>query len=139
MNSPKIGFVGVAAAAAVVAGMSFGITYPPSVAYSQLKAVSATDKAQGRHDLDQIIKSLQAVDVAYAAGNAAEAQARFGEALAGWNRLSPLISAREAREQQLLFDALGNQLRTSVPVAQVKSTVTGMIDELHDDIEAELK
>ena len=139
MNSPRIGLVGLVTAVVIVAGMSFGVTCLPSDAYGQVNAANATDKAEGRRDLSQIIKSLEATDVAYAAGNAAEAQARFGGALAGWNRLSPLISAREAREQQLLFDALGNQLRTSVPVAQVKSTVTGMIDELHDDIEAELK
>jgi hypothetical protein len=50
-----------------------------------------------------------------------------------------LISAREAREQQLLFDSLGNQLKTSVPAADIKATVTGMLDELKDDIAAELK
>jgi hypothetical protein len=97
------------------------------------------DKAQARQDLEQVTKSLRAVDVASAAGNTVEAQARFEEARAGWTRISPLISAREAREQQLLFDALANQLKTGAPAAQIKSTVTGMLDELHDDIEAELK
>jgi hypothetical protein len=102
-------------------------------------AASATEKSDGRRDLDLIVKSLQAVDVSYAAGNAAEAQARFGEALSGWNRISRIISAREAREQQLLFDSLGNQLKTSVPATEIKATVTGMIEELNDDIRAELK
>jgi Mg/Co/Ni transporter MgtE len=102
-------------------------------------AASTDEKAQGRRDLDQVVKSLEAVDVAYAAGNAAEAQARFAEALVGWNRISRVISAREAREQQLLFDALGDQLKTSVAAATIKSTVTGMLDELQDDIAGELK
>ena len=102
-------------------------------------AATATEKAEGHHDLDQLIKSLEAVDISYAAGNAAEAQAKFGEALSTWNRVSRLISAREAREQQLLFDALANQLKTSVPATQIKTTVTGMLDELNDDIAGELK
>jgi hypothetical protein len=139
MGHRKIRFGGMVAALVIVGSACFGASYPASDAHGQAMAANATEKAQGRRDLDQIIKSLQAVDVSYAAGNAAEAQARFAEALSGWNRISPLISAREAREQQMLFDALGNQLKTSVPATEVKSTVTGMIDELHDDIEAELK
>ena len=78
-------------------------------------AATATEKAEGRRDLGQLINSLQAVDTSYAAGNAGEAQAKFTEALATWNRISLLISAREAREQQLLFDSLANQLKSSEP------------------------
>jgi len=122
---------------AAVANITPGVSLFGTQGYAL--AASASDKAKGRSDLEQVIKSLQAVDVAYAAGNTAEAQARYADAVAGWKRIAPMISAREAREQQLLFDALGNQLRTSVPATQIKSTVTGMLDELHDDIEAELK
>jgi len=102
-------------------------------------AATATEKAEGRRDLDQLMKSLQAVDTSYATGNAAEAEAKFAEALSAWNRISRLISAREAREQQLLFDSLGSQLKTNEPATKIKATVTGMLDELNDDIAAELK
>ena len=42
-------------------------------------AATAAEKAEGRHDLGQLINSLQAVDTSYAAGNAGEAQAKFTE------------------------------------------------------------
>jgi len=127
------------AAALVFASACFGMWYSAPFATGPSMAATAAEKAEGRRDLDQLVKSLTAVDTSYAAGNAAEAQARFGEALSAWKRISRLISGREAREQLLLFDALGNQLKTSVPPAQIKSTVTGMLDELNDDIAAELK
>ena len=72
-------------------------------------------------------------------GNAAEAQTRFTEARVGWNSVAPRISAREAREQQLLFDSLEKQLKSGAPASEVKSKVSGMIDELHEDIERELR
>ena len=53
--------------------------------------------------------------------------------------MAPKISAREAREQQLLFDSLDQQLKSGAPAAQVKSTVSGMVEELHEDIERELR
>jgi hypothetical protein len=96
-------------------------------------------KSQARQSLNQVMNSLRAVDTAYASGNAAEAQTRFGEARSAWNSIAPKISAREAREQQLLFDSLGNQLKSGVPATQVKSTVRGMLDELREDIERELR
>jgi hypothetical protein len=102
-------------------------------------AAAAAERAEGRRDIDQLIKSLQAVDTSYTADNTAEAQAKFAEALSTWNRISPLISAREAREQQLLFDSLASQLKSSVPAPQIKATVTGMVDELNDDIAGELR
>jgi hypothetical protein len=139
MGNRKIRFGGIIVALGLAVGTCFGVSYSALEAHSQTMAANATEKAEGRRDLDQIVKSLQAVDVSYAAGNAAEAQARFGEALSGWNRISRLISAREAREQQLLFDSLGNQLKTSVPATEIESTITGMIDELNDDIRGELK
>jgi hypothetical protein len=108
----------------------------------QALAAPARQKASrtdARQELNQIISSLRAVDTAYASGNSAEAQARFNDARSRWNRISPLISAREAREQQLLFDSLGGQLRGKAPPARVKSTVSGMVEELGEDIARELR
>ena len=102
-------------------------------------AAFAQKRSQGAGSVDRIVSSLRAVDTAYASGNAAEAQTRFREARAAWNGVAPKISAREAREQQLLFDSLDKQLRSGAPASQVKSTVSGMVEELHEDIERELR
>ena len=102
-------------------------------------AAVAQKRSEGRGSVDRIVNSLRAVDTAYASGNAAEAQTRFREARAAWNGVAPKISAREAREQQLLFDSLDKQLRSGAPASQVKSTVSGMVEELHEDIERELR
>jgi len=79
------------------------------------------------------------VDTAYASGNAAEAQTRLEEARSAWNEVAPSISTREAREQQLLLDSLGDQLKSGAPATKVKSTISGMLDELREDIERELR
>ena len=102
-------------------------------------AAVAQKRSQGRESVDRIVSSLRAVDTAYASGNAAEAETRFREARAEWNGVAPRISAREAREQQLLFDSLDNQLKSGAPATKVKSTISGMIGELHEDIERELR
>jgi thioesterase domain-containing protein len=102
-------------------------------------AAVAQKRSQGRESVDRIVSSLRAVDTAYASGNAAEAQTRFKEARATWNGVAPRISAREAREQQLLFDSLDKQITSGAPATKVKSTVHGMIGELHEDIERELR
>ena len=102
-------------------------------------AAIAQKRSQGAGSVDRIVSSLRAVDTAYASGNAAEAQTRFRQARAAWNGVAPKISAREAREQQLLFDSLDKQLRSGAPASQVKSTVSGMVEELHEDIERELR
>jgi len=102
-------------------------------------AAIAQKRSQGAGSVDRIVSSLRAVDTAYASGNAAEAQTRFREARAAWNGVAPKISAREAREQQLLFDSLDKQLKSGAPASQVKSTVSGMVEELHEDIERELR
>jgi hypothetical protein len=54
-----------------------------------------------------VTAALRSVDTAYASGNAAEAQTKYEEARSNWNKVAPVISAREAREAQLLFDSLG--------------------------------
>jgi hypothetical protein len=138
MSNRSIRF-GRATAVFVLTSTCIGLAYTPLPMVGPAAAATTAEKAEGRRDFDQLIKSLQAVDTSYASGNAAEAQAKFAEALSTWNRISRLISAREAREQQLLFDSLGNQLKTGVPATQIKATVTGMLDELNDDIAAELK
>ena len=104
-----------------------------------IDSASAQKRSQGAGSVDRIVSSLRGVDTAYASGNAAEAQTRFREARAAWNGVAPKISAREAREQQLLFDSLDKQLRSGAPASQVKSTVSGMVEELHEDIERELR
>jgi hypothetical protein len=70
----------------------------------QALASSPDQKALARSELDQVIASLSRVDAAYASGNATEAQAKFEEATSSWNKVSPALSPREAREVQLLFD-----------------------------------
>ena len=138
MSNRNIRF-GSATAIFVLVSTCIMLTYTASPVLGPAVAATATEKAEGRHDLGQLINSLQAVETSYAAGNAGEAQAKFTEALATWNRISRLISGREAREQQLLFDSLANQLKTSEPATRIKATVTGMVEELNDDIAGELK
>ncbi len=102
-------------------------------------AASAQEKAQARNSLNQVTTALRSVDTAYASGNAAEAQTKFEEARSNWNKVAPVISAREAREAQLLFDSLDKKLKDGAPPAQVKSTVSGMLGELREDIARELR
>ena len=102
-------------------------------------AATAKQKSHSRQSLDRVVSSLRAVDTAYASGNAAEAQTRLEDARSAWNDVAPSISTREAREQQLLLDSLGNQLKSGAPPTQVKSTISGMLDELREDIERELR
>jgi hypothetical protein len=102
-------------------------------------AASPQEKTQARNDLNVVMASLRSVDTAYASGNAVEAQTKFDEARSAWNKVTPAISAREAREAQLLFDSLGKKLQASAAAADVKSTVSGMLEELDDDIARELR
>ena len=99
----------------------------------------APTKAQARQAFDRILQSLEGVDTAYASGNAAEAQAKFDQAKSDWNVVAPAISTREAREVQLLFDSLGDQLQNNVPASKVSATLKGMLGELHEDIQEELE
>jgi hypothetical protein len=139
MRSAKVRFsaivaTGLAVGVAILGSGSFSWN-GPSVAI----AASPQEKTQGRQALDQMMTSLRAVDTSYASGNAAEAQSRFAEARASWNSIAPMISAREAREQQLLLDSLDKKLKSGAPAKQVKSTIAGMLDELCEDIERELR
>ena len=102
-------------------------------------AASPQQKAEARTYLNQVTASLRSVDTAYASGNAAEAQSKYEEARSSWDKVAPAISAREAREQQLLFDSLGKKLKDGAPPKDVKSTVSGMLEELREDIARELR
>ena len=102
-------------------------------------AASPQEKTQARKDLDVVMASLGSVDTSYASGNAAEAQTKFEQARSAWNKVAPTISAREAREAQLLFDSLGKKLQASAPATEVKSTISGMLEELREDIARELR
>lgn len=125
----------IVAAVAVAAGALF---LPGVPGWPNSGVAFAQDKAQAKQSLDQIVKSLRAVDTAYASGNAAEAQTRYDDALANWNKVSPALSAREARESQLLFDHLGSQLKSGAPAKTVRGTVNGLLGELQGDIREEL-
>ena len=102
-------------------------------------AASPQQKADARNYHNQVTASLRSVDTAYASGNAAEAQSKYEEARSNWDKVAPAISAREAREQQLLFDSLGKKLKDGAPPKDVKSTVSGMLEELREDIARELR
>jgi hypothetical protein len=136
-NPLRIGFI-VVALLAINGGLS-GLGYHGWYSTEVALAASAQEKAQARNSLNQVTASLHSVDTAYASGNAAEAQSKFEDARSNWDKVAPVISAREAREAQLLFDSLGKKLKDGAPPAQVKSTVSGMLEELHEDIARELR
>jgi hypothetical protein len=115
------------------------IAYPGWNATGEAVAASSQEKTQARQSLNEVMSLLRGVDTAYASGNSTEAQTKFDQARANWNKISPLISAREAREAQLLFDSLGNQLKSGGPATKVKATVRGMLGELREDIQRELR
>jgi hypothetical protein len=131
-------FIGLALATGIVTG-AISVEIGNSSWNGAAIAATAKQKSQGRQSLDRVVSSLRAVDTAYASGNAAEAQTQFSQARSAWNSIAPSISAREAREQQLLFDSLDNQLKSGAPPTKVKSTISGMLDELREDIERELR
>jgi hypothetical protein len=92
---------------------------------------------RGRCGVAQTLRhSCQAIE---RRADLAEAQTKFEQARSAWNKVAPTISAREAREAQLLFDSLGKKLQASAPATDVKSTVSGMLEELNDDIASELR
>jgi hypothetical protein len=97
------------------------------------------EKVQERDELDRVITSLSSVDAAYASGNTAEAQTKLEEARSSWNEVSPAISAREAREAELLFDSLEIQLKSRAPAVELSSTVYSMLEKLSEDIARELR
>jgi hypothetical protein len=139
MRIDKTRLRAIAVVAMVAAGSLFSISYPGWNATGEAVAASAQEKTQARQSLNEVMSLLRGVDTAYASGNSTEAQTKFGQARSSWNKISPLISAREAREAQLLFDSLGNQLKSGGPATKVKATVRGMLEELREDIQRELR
>ena len=138
MISLRNGFIS-AALLAVSGGALSGLGYQGWYSTEVALAASAQEKAQARNSLNQVTASLRSVDTAYASGNAAEAQTKFDEARSNWDKIAPVISAREAREQQLLFDSLGKKQKDGAPPKAVKSPVSGMLEELREDIARELR
>ena len=140
MRIDKTRLYTIAVVAMVAGGGSLlSIAYPGWNATGEAVAASAQDKTQARQSLNEVMSLLRGVDTAYASGNSTEAQTKFDQARSSWNKISPLISAREAREAQLLFDSLGNQLKSGGPATKVKATVNGMLEELREDIQRELR
>ena len=140
MRIDKTRLYTIAVVAMVAGGGSLlSIAYPSWNATGEAVAASAQDKTQARQSLNEVMSLLRGVDTAYASGNSTEAQTKFDQAHSSWNKISPLISAREAREQQLLFDSLGSQLKSGGPATKVKATVRGMLGELREDIQRELR
>ena len=137
IKSLRNGFIVAAllAGSGAFSGPGYHGWYSTGVAW----AASAQEKVQARSSLNQVTAALRSVDTAYASGNAAEAQTKFEEARSNWDKIAPAISAREAREQQLLFDSLGKKLKDGAPPKDVKSTVSGMLEELREDIARELR
>ena len=86
-----------------------------------------------------MIVSLSAVDAAYMSGNTNDAQAKLEEATFSWSKVSAAISKREAREPKLLLNSLDSKLRSGAPAAEVNSTIYIMLEELSEDIAAELR
>jgi hypothetical protein len=135
MRIDKTRLYTIAVVAMLAGGSLLSIAYPGW----NVTAASAQGKTQARQSLNEVMSLLRGVDTAYASGNSAEAQTKFDQARANWNKISPLISAREAREAQLLFDSLGNQLKSGGPATKVKATVRGMLGEFREDIQRELR
>jgi hypothetical protein len=102
-------------------------------------AASPEQKGQARQEFNQLVQILPGIDTAYASGNTAEAQSKYDNAKEKWAAVSSAISAREAREVQLLFESLGNKLANKAPPRDIKRTVHGMLEELNEDIKSELR
>ena len=86
-----------------------------------------------------MIASLSGVDAAYTSGNTNEARSKREGATFSWNKVSAAISKREAHEPKLLLNSLDSELRSDSPAAEVNSTIYIMLEELSEDIAAELR
>ena len=100
IKSLRNGFIVAAllAGSGAFSGPGYHGWYSTGVAW----AASAQEKAQARSSLNQVTAALRSVDTAYASGNAAEAQSKFEEAKSNWDKVSPAISAREARSSAVV-------------------------------------
>jgi hypothetical protein len=125
--------VHAAAGGAIIAGMCFFMLV------AGISRMEAQTKSAGQQSLDKIIKSLNALDTAYASGNTAEAQSNFDSANTEWKSVSSKISARESREVQLLFESIQKKLKDKASAKEVSKTVRGTVEELREDIGRELR
>jgi len=116
-----------------------GLSDHGSIGTERALAASPQEKAQARNELDQAIASLSSADAAYAAGNPTRARAKLEEARSSWNKVSSALSAREARGPELLFDSLGTVLKSGAPAVEVNSRVYVLVEELSEDIAAQLR
>jgi len=64
---------------------------------------------------------------------------KLQEATFGWSKVSAAISEREARQPKLLLDSLDSKLRRGAPAAEVNSTIYIVLEELGENIAAELR
>jgi hypothetical protein len=136
MRTTKIHVVAVAV---TLLATGVGLGFNQWGGFTEATAASAGQKAQARADLDNAVTALKAVDTAYASGNAAEAATRYTDAKSSWDKVSPLISAREARESQLLYDSLGKLITSSAPPKKVSATISAMLGESLADVSRELR
>jgi hypothetical protein len=60
-------------------------------------------------------------------------------ATSSWDKVSPAISAREAREPKLLLNSLDAKLKSAARAVEVNSTIYVILEELSEDIAAELR
>ena len=109
-----------------------------SEAAEQEANLTPAERQAALQNLDDVKTALGALDTAYASGNTAEAQTHLDEATASWDKVASVISEREAREIQLLFDSLGEKLDNGDPASDISDTVKGMTEELDSDIAREL-
>ena len=72
-------------------------------------------------------------------GNTNQARSKLEEATFSWNKVSVAISKRGAREPKLLLDSLDSKLRSGAPAAEVNSSIYIVLEELSEDIAAELR
>lgn len=116
-----------------------GLVYLDTLGAGGAFGASPEQKGQARQEFNQLVQILPGIDTAYASGNTAEAQSKYDDAKQKWTAVSGAISAREAREVQLLFESLGKKLANKAPPKDVKRTVHGMLEELNEDIKSELR
>jgi hypothetical protein len=125
--------VGVFGAALVASGTVLSaVSDRGSIGTEQALVALPQEKAQARDELDQLFASLSSVDIAYAAANPAQAEAKLEEARSSWNNVSPAIWTRQAQAIQLLFESLETELKGGVAAEEVNSTIYEILDELDD-------
>ena len=99
----------------------------------------AQKKSEGRQSLNVVMSSLRAVDTAYASGNAAEVRRGLAKRVQRGTALRQGFPHVRLANNSCCSNSLDNQLKSGAPATKVKSTISGMLDELREDIERELR